>query len=226
MGDPESADRPNPTSSEEDLANQIRALLGRGLEGQVHAADEKAAPLVAAINELVTAARTAEIRVRAIARDRDELDAAMADLEGRLAHEITEHEQTVRDLRHQRSLLRSVLDAFPYCIFWKDREGVYLGANQNKIRALGLSSVEELIGKTDYDLSSSREDAEFYRTIDKRVMDTGEPILNLKESQQRPDGRHVLLTTKVPLRDDSGVVTGILGMYVDVTASRMNESEE
>jgi hypothetical protein len=48
-------------------------------------------------------------------------------------------------------------------------------------------------------------------------MDSGEPILNLEEVQQRPDGPHLLLTTKVPLRDASGAVTGILGMYVDVT---------
>jgi hypothetical protein len=55
------------------------------------------------------------------------------------------------------------------------------------------------------------------------VMDRNEPILNLEETQQRPDGPHVLLTTKVPLHDDAGSVTGILGMYVDVTErTRMN----
>jgi hypothetical protein len=43
------------------------------------------------------------------------------------------------------------------------------------------------------------------------------PTTTLKESQQRAGGAHLLLTTKVPLRDDPGAVTGILVMDVDVT---------
>jgi PAS domain S-box-containing protein len=158
-----------------------------------------------------------EARAEAIARDRDDVDRELAEVEARLAEEITARERTAREIRQQRTVLRSVIDAFPYCIFWKDREGVYLGANENKLRALGLSSVDQLIGKTDYDTAISKENAAFYRSVDKRVMDSGEPILNLEETQQRADGPHVLLTTKVPLHDDAGTVTGILGMYVDVT---------
>ena len=203
----------------EQTTAQLRRSLGHSFAGTIEVSSQD--PALRALGELLSqllqVAREAESRGEAIARDRDSVDHELAELEARLAQEITAHERTVRELRQQRSVLRNVIDAFPYCIFWKDREGIYLGANENKLRALGLSSVEQLIGKTDYDTNISPEDAEFYRSVDKKVMDTGEPILNLEETQQRPDGPHMLLTTKVPLRDDAGSVTGVLGMYVDVT---------
>jgi PAS domain S-box-containing protein len=209
----------------EEAATQLERALDGAFQGNVESASTHPAArqLSQVCNELLQAARQVEARAEAIARDRDDVDRELAEVEARLAEEITARERTAREIRQQRTVLRSVIDAFPYCIFWKDREGVYLGANENKLRALGLSSVDQLIGKTDYDTAISRENADFYRSVDRRVMDSGEPILNLEETQQRPDGPHLLLTTKVPLRDDAGAVTGILGMYVDVTERTLME---
>jgi PAS domain S-box-containing protein len=211
----------------EEVTAQLRRALSNDFGGTVSlgASDSALGALAEVLNDVLKAARQVEARAEGIARDRDDLDRELAQVEARLAQEITDHERTTRELRQQRSVLRNVIDAFPYCIFWKDREGVYLGANENKLRALGLASVDQLIGKTDYDTAISKENAEFYRTVDRRVMDSNEPVLNLEETQQRADGPHVLLTTKVPLHDDAGSVTGILGMYVDVTErTRMDPS--
>jgi PAS domain S-box-containing protein len=211
----------------EQATAQLRQALANNFAGTValDSSHTAAGALAAALNDVLKAARAVEARAEGIARDRDDLDHELAQVEARLAQEITDHERTTRELRQQRSVLRNVIDAFPYCIFWKDRQGVYLGANENKLRALGLKNVDQLIGKTDYDTAISKENAEFYRTVDRQVMDRNEPILNLEETQQRPDGPHVLLTTKVPLHDDAGSVTGVLGMYVDVTErTRMDPS--
>jgi PAS domain S-box-containing protein len=203
----------------DEAASQLELALAGDLDAEIRASagDPLAQRLAQAMNQLLRMARQGEARATAIARDRDDIDRELAEVQERLAAEITERERGSRAAGHQRALLRSIVDAFPYCIFWKDREGVYLGANQNKLRALGLRSIDELIGKTDYDTAITRENADFYRSVDRRVVESGEPILNLEETQQRPDGPHLLLTTKVPLRDDAGEVTGILGMYVDVT---------
>jgi PAS domain S-box-containing protein len=203
----------------EEATAHLRRALADGFAGEValSSGHPAARALGQVCNDLLRAARSVEARAEGIARDRDAVDDELAEVQARLAEEITRRERMAREAGHQRVVLRSVIDAFPYCIFWKDRHGVYLGANENKLRALGLSSVDQLIGKTDFDTAISKENAEFYRSVDKRVMDTGEPVLNLEETQHRPDGPHVLLTTKVPLRDDAGGVTGILGMYVDVT---------
>jgi PAS domain S-box-containing protein len=219
MTEKDERDAPGLRASIEAVIAQLQQALATHFEGTVAAAspDPAVQALVGSVNQLLGHARQAETRAAVIAEDRDHVDRDLSQIEARLAQEITERERVTRDLHQQRVVLRSVIDSFPYCIFWKDREGLYLGANGNKLRALGLGSVDELIGKTDYDTAISRENADFYRSVDRKVMDTGQPILNLEETQQRPDGPHVLLTTKFPLRDDAGAVTGILGMYVDVT---------
>jgi PAS domain S-box-containing protein len=203
----------------EETAGQLEQALEGRIEGPIQTSSTHplARRLGEALNRLLEVARQGEVRAAAIARDRDDIDRDLADVQERLASEITAREHAARASGQQRAVLRGIVGAFPYSIFWKDRDGVYLGANENKARALGLGSVDELIGKTDYDTPISREDADFYRSVDRRVMDSGVPILNLEETQQRPDGPHVLLTTKVPLRDGAGAVTGILGMYVDLT---------
>jgi PAS domain S-box-containing protein len=219
--------RPPPTESDagelgravEETAGQLEQALEGHLPGELRipSTHPQLRRLGRVINQLLRTVHQSEARAAGIARDRDDVDHQLVEVQERLASEIMDREQAVRSGSQQRAVLRSIVDAFPYCIFWKDRDGVYLGANENKVRALGLKSVDQLIGKTDYDTSITRENADFYRSVDRRVMDTGEPILNLEETQQRPDGPHLLLTTKVPLHDDAGAVTGILGMYVDVT---------
>jgi PAS domain S-box-containing protein len=56
-------------------------------------------------------------------------------------------------------------------------------------------------------------------------MDSGEAMLNIEESQLQADGKEVhLLTSKVPLLDASGQVTGMLGIYMDI--SRRKQAED
>jgi PAS domain S-box-containing protein len=220
---------PSDVASAADLRGALEQIVGQLRPGGSTAlprtvdlpgnggADPSLRALVSVLNDVLANAHRQDTRETAVARERDSLDSALAELEDRLATQVDEHERMARELRHQRAVLRNMMDALPYCIFWKDRNGVYLGANLNKVRALGFTSVEQIVGKTDFDTGVSAKDAEFYRTVDLQVMASGAPVLNLEETQLRPDGPHVLLTSKVPLRDEAGEVMGILGMYVDIT---------
>jgi len=143
-----------------------------------------------------------------------------------VARDITEQKETQQALAAQRDLFESVLSNVPASIFWKDINSVYLGVNERFARDTGLQSTEELVGRTDYDLSWTREEAEFYRECDRKVMDSCEPMLNIEESQRQADGKMVnLLTNKVPLVDASGQVHGILGIYMDITKLKKAEDE-
>jgi signal transduction histidine kinase/CheY-like chemotaxis protein len=82
-----------------------------------------------------------------------------------------------------------------------------------------------LIGLTDFDMGIDPAEAVFYRTCDRQVMETGEAIVNLEETQTRDGGQAVLLTSKVPLRDESGNVVGILGIYQDITDRKRLEDQ-
>jgi PAS domain S-box-containing protein len=143
-----------------------------------------------------------------------------------VARDITEQKTTQQELAAQRDLFETVLSNIPASIFWKDRNSVYLGVNERFARDAGIEDPEELVGKTDYDLAWTKEEADFYRECDRTVMDSGEPMLNIEESQQQADGSVVnLLTNKVPLLDSSGQVYGMLGIYMDISKLRQAEGE-
>ena len=137
--------------------------------------------------------------------------------------DITERKQVEEALRESRNLLRTVLDATPVRIFWKDLELSYLGCNQPFALDAGLQSPEEIVGKNDYQMGW-REQADLYRSDDKQVMESGTPKLHYEEPQTTPDGRHIWLkTSKVPLKDGEGVVQGVLGTYEDITQRKQIE---
>jgi len=141
-----------------------------------------------------------------------------------VARDITEQKAIQQELASQRDLFDNVLSNVPASIFWKDRNSVYLGVNDRFARDAGLQSPQELIGKTDYDLAWTKEEADFYRECDRKVMDSGEPMLNIEESQQQADGKKIeLLTSKVPLLDAAGQVSGMLGIYLDITKRKQAE---
>ena len=133
-------------------------------------------------------------------------------------YDITSRKKAEKSLREQKKLLDNTLSHIPNFVFWKDINSVYLGCNNNFAEAAGLENADEIKGKTDYDLPWTKDETEFYRKIDRIVMDTGTPILNLEESQTTAGGKMpVILTSKVPLRDDEDNVMGILGIYSDIT---------
>ena len=142
-----------------------------------------------------------------------------------VGRDITEQKSIQEELARQRDLLDNILRNVPASIFWKDRNSAYLGANDRFLRDAGLRSVDEIIGKTDYELAWDTEESDFYRECDLNVMETGAPMLDIEESQQRADGQSVhLLTSKVALTDASGRIAGLLGIYMDITKRKQAEA--
>ena len=121
-------------------------------------------------------------------------------------------------LKNNLEILDNVLSNVPHRVFWKNRDSVYLGCNKGFARDAGLSSPEEIVGKTDYDLAWKKEESDSFREIDENVMSSGLPVLNLEEQQQQADGgQNIVLTSKVPLKDPKGRTVGILGIYTEIT---------
>jgi len=116
------------------------------------------------------------------------------------------------------NLIFQLVNLLPVSVFWKDKKGVYLGCNINFTKALGLNSIEEIIGKTDDDLAT-RNLSTHYRGDDQEVILSANPKLNIEEEQNFPDGKKLtILTSKVPIFDKNKEIIGVLGIYNDITA--------
>jgi PAS domain S-box-containing protein len=132
------------------------------------------------------------------------------------------------ELQEKEHFLQTLLDldAFPLSVFWKDINSVYLGCNHAFLRDANLRSIDEIIGKNDYEMPWSETEADAYRTDDRQVIDLNQAKLGIIETQVQADGKQIWLeTNKIPFHDLDGNVRGVLGIYHDVTERQRTEAE-
>ncbi len=128
-------------------------------------------------------------------------------------------------LAKSQDLLQTIIDTSPLRIFWKDRESRYLGCNSAFARDAGENHPDDLIGKDDYQLGWKAQ-AQLYRADDRQIMDSGISKLFYEEPQTTPDGHQIWLrTSKVPLRDQTNNIIGVLGIYEDITSRKQAEAQ-
>lgn len=118
--------------------------------------------------------------------------------------------------------LASIVDAVAHPIFVKDREFRFVLVNVALAEMVGVPR-ERLLGKTDYDFFA-KEEADFFREKDLELFATGSTV-TIEEEQitDARGGRHILATTKVPLRAANGEVTHVVGIIHDITALKVAE---
>ena len=142
-----------------------------------------------------------------------------------IIRDATARKQAEAALRASQRFTESIIDTIPMRVFWKDRDLVYLGCNQTFARDAGFRDPKDLVGKDDFQMSW-RQQAELYRSDDRQVLQSGRPKLFIEEPQTTPDGKTLtLLTSKIPLRNAEGEITGVLGMYMDVTERKQAEEK-
>ena len=133
--------------------------------------------------------------------------------------DISNFKQAEAALEESRRFLHLVLDALPnQHILWKDRNSVFLGCNRLGASILRGGLPEDIVGKTNYDMFWTAEEAEFFQRDDQQIMDSNQARLGVIEPQSRPGGQQAWLeVNKVPLHDAEGEVVGILIAYQDIT---------
>jgi len=137
--------------------------------------------------------------------------------------DITDRKRAEEELQNKSGLITSLLHCIPDLIFFKDVEGIYLGCNPAFASFMGLL-IEEIIGKTDYDLSP-RDIADAFRENDRKMLEKMAPRKN-EEWVTYPDGKKVLLETlKTPYKNPEGKLMGILGISRDITERKKAEEE-
>ena len=127
-------------------------------------------------------------------------------------------------LDEANQLLKTVLDAVPERLFWKDTNLNYLGANRLFLEDCGLHDVTEIIGKNDFDMPWTQEQSESYREDDRNVIETVKEKVHIEQTQLDSRGKiKWILSNKVPLINSLGEVIGILGTYDDISERKLME---
>ncbi len=139
--------------------------------------------------------------------------------------DITERRLAESQLQQERNLLRTLIDHIPGEIYVKDKDGRFLACNKPVAELWKARNKGSIIGKTDFDLFE-QERAQRYFDEEQKVIQTGQPIIN-QESQctDKSDTANFLLVTKVPLRDSSGNITGLVGIHRDISERKQVEQK-
>jgi PAS domain S-box-containing protein len=129
----------------------------------------------------------------------------------------------VQDVDQERGLLRALMENIPDLIYFKDCQSRFTRVNRAQARNLGAKDAAECIGKSNADYFTS-EDALRWRRQEEEIVRLGQPQIDQIEELANPrGGPGWWSTTKVPMFDRSGQVSGIAGISRDITALKNNE---
>ena len=133
------------------------------------------------------------------------------------------HRALIKKLKKARLEYQSIFDSVPAMIWYRDRNGQILKANQCAADSVGIS-VRELVGKNYYDLFP--DGAERARQQDIEVMETGRPIRGqLRTFISRSGQTRWAMVDRIPLRDNDGQISGVMVFAVDITEQKKAEAE-
>ena len=122
-------------------------------------------------------------------------------------------------------LLRTIMDSLPILIYIKDTESRKLFANRAEYTYMGVDNARDIIGKSDYELYPA-ESARQSILEDQQVMSSGVPMLGQETlNARRGHDSCWFLSSKIPLYDEQGQPSGLLGVSLDITARKQAELE-
>lgn len=144
-------------------------------------------------------------------------------------HEASERELLEKNLvQMKESQYTALIENLPCKVFLKDRSSVYISCNKNYAKDMNMLP-NDIVGKTDFDLFPKYL-AEKYKADDQRIMESGKTE-NIEEEYVaikdflRGAKKTFVNTIKIPVYDTAGNITGLLGLFWDVTERKASEEK-
>ncbi|ACL01716.1 PAS/PAC sensor signal transduction histidine kinase [Desulfatibacillum aliphaticivorans] len=137
-----------------------------------------------------------------------------------ITSKVAEMSRLNQGLRESESKYKTLVNNIPQRIFLKDKNFKYVSCNRNYAQDVNMTEAQ-IEGKNDFDLFPM-EIAEKYRSDDERILSAGESE-EIEESYIKDGETMVVQTVKIPIRDDAGEVSGVLGIFWDITERRKME---
>ena len=134
----------------------------------------------------------------------------------------------IEALHASQQMLQLLLDSMTDAVFWKDLDLTIVGCNKAFSELAGFEPAL-IIGKSDVDMpwaDAEQYGVDWFAEWDHKVLKSGEPSYGILEQLTRADGSvDWIETNKVPLRDRSGEIVGLLGNIKIVTAHHEAQAE-
>jgi two-component system, cell cycle sensor histidine kinase and response regulator CckA len=143
--------------------------------------------------------------------------------------DISERKRIQSQLESQRRFIADLVEYSPIAVFVKDQNGRFLISNRAFEVLIGRKR-EEIIGHSDVDFFPGKPSAQFHEN-DFKIMATGTSQV-FEEFLVDEDGQpRTFLTTKFPVRNEQGEITGVCGKAMEITQIKkteiaLRESEE
>jgi PAS domain S-box-containing protein len=140
-----------------------------------------------------------------------------------ISRNITDLKRAQDTLAHERTMLKTILDHALAGIFVKSTTGHFLLVNKQHANYLGAPNEASMIGKTLFDFVEHEEAARISE-VDQKVMQTQIGVENMIDYRKLNDNsERWLLTSKVPLPDESGKCIGLVGISLDISEQKKIE---
>ncbi|HEY3378146.1 MAG TPA: PAS domain S-box protein [Armatimonadota bacterium] len=140
-----------------------------------------------------------------------------------IIRDVTARKRAEATLTYERHLFDILMNNVTDPIYFKDVEGRFIRVNTGIVKRFGMHEAAEVIGKTDFDFFATEHAQQAYQD-EQQVMATGQPIVGQVEMETWRDGsRTWVSTSKMPLYDKDGRLSGTFGISRDVTDLKIAE---
>jgi len=137
--------------------------------------------------------------------------------------DITDRKRAEDTLKDQIEFVSTLLDTIPSPVFYKDISGKYRGCNRAFEEFFGTTK-ESIIGKSVYDLNPVKM-AEKYEAADNELFDRGGRQTYEWQIKAADGTLKDVIFNKAAVRDSSGKITGLVGVFLDISERILAEKK-
>lgn len=144
---------------------------------------------------------------------------------GGYREDVTNLTNSLQTLHQERETLEVLLETMPFCIFFTDTNHRYIRVNRMMAKLLRVSGPDKARGKTNKVFFTKRVARRMIEE-DRDILETGNPLVNkIVYFEDEGVKGFWMEKNKIPIRDERGVITMIMGIFKDVSDLMQIENE-
>ena len=135
---------------------------------------------------------------------------------------VSVRENLQKDAKCKQFFMEKVMEEMPAHIYFKDLESKFLLVNNSMVELFKQKSVDDLIGKSDFDFFDDEHAKQAYDD-EQGIIESGKVVQRI-EKEVWPSGKVTWAhSTKKPLYSETGELIGTFGISKDITETKKAE---